>query len=148
MKVILEQDVKGKGKRGQMIEVSDGYARNFLLPKKLAKEATADNVNTMRMNDKATQERQAKERAEALEISNRMRNFTVIVTAKGGGAGKLFGSITSTEIAEALKAQQKIDLDKRKLVLNDSIKNVGTYTVKCKLGYDIVGELTVEVREL
>jgi len=148
MKVILEQDVKGKGKRGQMIEVSDGYARNFLLPKKLAKEATADNVNTMRMNDKATQERQAKERAEALEISNKMRSFTVIVTAKGGGAGKLFGSITSTEIAEALKAQQKIDLDKRKLVLADPIKNVGTYTVKCKLGYDITGELTVEVREI
>ena len=148
MKVILEQDVKGKGKRGQMIEVSDGYARNFLLPKKLAKEATADNVNTMRMNDKATQERQAKERAEALDISNRMRNFTVIVTAKGGGAGKLFGSVTSTEIAEALKSQQKIDLDKRKLVLNDPIKNVGTYTVKCKLGYDITGELIVEVREL
>jgi len=148
MKVILEQDVKGKGKKGQMIEVSDGYARNFLLPKKLAKEATADNVNTMRMNDKATQERQAKERAEALEISNQMRKFTVIVTAKGGGAGKLFGSITSTEIAEALKAQQKIDLDKRKLVLADPIKNVGTYTVKCKLGYDITGELTVEVREI
>ena len=148
MKVILEQDVKGKGKRGQMIEVSDGYARNFLLPKKLAKEATADNVNTMRMNDKATQERQAKERAEALDISNRMRNFTVVVTAKGGGAGKLFGSITSTEIAEALKIQQKIDLDKRKLVLADPIKNVGTYTVKCKLGYDITGELTVEVREI
>ena len=148
MKVILEQDVKGKGKRGQMIEVSDGYARNFLLPKKLAKEATADNVNTMRMNDKATQERQAKERAEALDISNRMRNFTVVVTAKGGGAGKLFGSITSTEIAEALKSQQKIDLDKRKLVLADPIKNTGTYTVKCKLGYDITGELTVEVREI
>ena len=148
MKVILEQDIKGKGKRGQMIEVSDGYARNFLLPKKLAKEATADNVNTMRMNDKATQERQAKERAEALEISNKMRNFTVIVMAKGGGAGKLFGSITSTEIADALKEQQKIDLDKRKLVLNNPIKNVGTYTVKCKLGYDITGELAVEVREL
>jgi len=148
MKVILEQDVKGKGKRGQMIEVSDGYARNFLLPKKLAKEATADNVNTMRMNDKATQERQAKERAEALDISNRMRNFTVVVTAKGGGAGKLFGSITSTEIAEALKSQQKIDLDKRKLVLADPIKNTGIYTVKCKLGYDITGELTVEVREI
>ena len=148
MKVILEQDVKGKGKRGQMIEVSDGYARNFLLPKKLAKEATADNVNTMRMNDKATMERQAKERAEAVEIANRMRNFTVTVIAKGGGAGRLFGSITNTEIADALKQQQKIDLDKRKIVLADPIKNTGTYTVKCKLGYDITGELTVEVREI
>ena len=147
MKVILEQDVKGKGKKGQMIEVSDGYARNFLLPKKLAKEATADNVNTMRMNDKATQERQAKERAEALEIANRMRNFTVIVTAKGGGAGKLFGAITATEVADALAQQQKIELDKRKIVLTDPIKHVGTYTLKCKLGYDITGDLTVEVKE-
>jgi len=147
MKVILTQDVKGQGKKGQLVEVSDGYARNFLLPKKLAKEATADNINTMRMNDKATQERQAKERAEAVEIANRMRNFTVTVVAKGGGAGRLFGSITNTEIAEALKNQQKIDLDKRKIVLNDPIKNTGTYTVKCKLGYEIVGELTVEVKE-
>ena len=81
MKVILTQDVRGQGKRGQMIEVSDGYARNFLLPRKLAQEATADNVNTMRMNDKAAQERQAKERAEALDISKRMKDMTVIVTA-------------------------------------------------------------------
>ena len=147
MKVILEQDVKGKGKKGQMIEVSDGYARNFLLPKKLAKEATADNINTMRMNDKATQERQAKERAEALEIANRMRAITLSITAKGGGAGKLFGSITNTEVAEALKAQYQIDLDKRKIILDKDIKNAGTYTVKCKLGYEIVGELTVEVKE-
>ena len=86
MKVILTQDVRGQGKRGQMIEVSDGYARNFLLPRKLAQEATADNINTMRMNDKATQERQAKERAEALELRNRMKDMTVVVTAKGGGA--------------------------------------------------------------
>ena len=147
MKVILTQDVRGQGKKGQMVEVSDGYARNFLLPKKLAKEATADNINTMRMNDKATMERQAKERAEAVEISNRMRNFTVVITAKGGGGGRLFGSITNTEIADALAQQQKINLDKRKIVLTDPIKNVGTYTVKCKLGYEITGELTVEVKE-
>ena len=147
MKVILEPDVRGKGKRGQMIEVSDGYARNFLLPKKLAKEATADNVNTMRMNDKATQERQAKERAEALEIAGRMRTATVVVTAKGGGAGKLFGSVTNAEIADAIRAQLNIELDKRKVVLDEPIKNTGTYTVKCKLGYEITGELTVEIRE-
>ena len=97
MKVILTQDVRGQGKRGQMIEVSDGYARNFLLPRKLAQEATADNINTMRMNDKATQERQAKERAEALDLRNRMKDMTVVVTAKGGGAGRLFGSVTNTE---------------------------------------------------
>ena len=110
MKVILTQDIRGKGKRGQMIEVSDGYARNYLLPKKLAQEANADNVNTMKMNDKATAERQAKERAEAMDISKKMKDFTVTVTAKGGGAGRLFGSVTNTEIAEALEQQQKIKL--------------------------------------
>ena len=147
MKVILTQDVRGQGKRGQMIEVSDGYARNFLLPRKLAQEATADNINTMRMNDKATQERQAKERAEALEIRNRMKDMTVVVTAKGGGAGRLFGSITNTEVSEALAAQAGIQLDKRKIFLDDPIKSVGVYTVKCKLGYEINAELKVEVKE-
>ena len=147
MKVILTQDIRGKGKRGQMIEVSDGYARNYLLPKKLAQEANADNLNTMRMNDKAKQEREAKERAEAMEISKRMKGFTVTVTAKGGGAGRLFGSVTNTEIAEALAAQQKITLDKRKIVLDEPIKTTGVYTVRCKLGYEISGELRVEVKE-
>lgn len=147
MKVILTQDVRGKGKRGQMIEVSDGYARNFLLPKKLAQEANADNINTMRMNDKATQERQAKERAEALELRNRMKDMTVVVTAKGGGAGRLFGSVTNTEVSEALAKQAGIQLDKRKIVLDEPIKSVGVYTVKCKLGYEINAELKIEVKE-
>ena len=147
MKVILTQDIRGKGKRGQMIEVSDGYARNYLLPKKMAQEANADNVNTMKMNDKATAERQAKERAEAMDISKKMKDFTVTVTAKGGGAGRLFGSVTNTEIAEALEQQQKIKLDKRKIVLDEPIKTTGLYTVKCKLGYEITGDLKVEVKE-
>ena len=146
MKVILTQDVRGQGKRGQMIEVSDGYARNFLLPRKLAQEATADNINTMRMNDKATQERQAKERAEALELRNRMKDMTVVVTAKGGGAGRLFGSVTNQEIADAL-AKTGIKLDKRKITIAEPIKNVGTYTVTCKLGYEITGTLNVVVSE-
>ena len=147
MKVILTQDVRGQGKRGQMIEVSDGYARNFLLPRKLAQEATADNINTMRMNDKATQERQAKERAEALELRNRMKDMTVVVTAKGGGAGRLFGAVTNTEVSEALAKQAGIQLDKRKIVLDEPIKSVGVYTVKCKLGYEINAELKIEVKE-
>ena len=148
MKVILLQDVKGKGKKGQMLEISDGYARNFLLPRKLAVEATPDAVNTMRMNDKAAAERAAKERAEALEISRQLREMTVVVTAKGGGAGKLFGSVTSQEIADALKAKSGIQLDKRKIVLADPIKNVGTYTVQCKLGYEITAPLTVKIEEM
>lgn len=147
MKVILTQDVRGQGKRGQMIEVSDGYARNFLLPRKLAQEATTDNINTMRMNDKATQERQAKERAEALELRNRMKDMTVIVTAKGGGAGRLFGSVTNAEVSDALARQSGIQLDKRKIVLDEPIKSVGVYQVKCKLGYEINAELKIEVRE-
>ena len=148
MKVILTQDVRGKGKRGQMIEVSDGYARNFLLPKKLAQEANADNINTMRMNDKATQERQAKERAEALEISKKMKDMTVVVMAKGGGAGRLFGSITTQEIADALQKEHGIALDKRKIVLDEQIKTVGEYTVKCKLGYEITADLKLRIEEL
>ena len=147
MKVILTQDVRGQGKRGQMIEVSDGYARNFLLPRKLAQEATADNVNTMKMNDKAAQERQAKERAEALAVSKRMKELTLKLTAKGGGAGRLFGSVTNTEIAEALDKQFGVQLDKRKIVLDEPIKSVGVYTVKCKLGYEINAELKIEVKE-
>ena len=146
MKVILLQDVKGKGKKGQMIEVSDGYARNYMLPRKIAVEATADAVNTMRMNDKATQERIAREKAEALETSKKLREMTVTVTAKGGGAGRLFGSVTNQEIADAL-AKTGIKLDKRKIIIADPIKNVGTYTVTCKLGYEISAPLTVKIEE-
>ena len=147
MKVILIQDVKGKGKKGQMIEVSDGYARNYMLPRKIAVEATADAVNTMRMNDKAAAEKAAKERAEAVEISKKLRELTLIVKAKGGGAGRLFGSVTNQEIADALKAQTGITLDKRKIAISDPIKSVGTYTVQCKLGYEITAPLTVKIEE-
>ena len=148
MKVILLTDVKGKGKKGQMIEVSDGYARNYMLPRKLAQEATTDAINTMRMNDKATAERQARERAEAVAISKQLRELTLVVKAKGGGAGRLFGAVTTTEIADALKKNAGINIDKRKLVLADNIKNVGTYTVKAKLGYEIVGQFNVKIEEL
>ena len=147
MKVILLQDVKGKGKKGQMLEVSDGYARNFMLPRKLAIEATADAINTMKMNDKAAAEKTAREKAEALDISKKLRAMTLIVKAKGGGAGRLFGSVTNQEIADALKAQSGIILDKRKIVISDPIKAVGTYTVTCKLGYEINAPLTVKIEE-
>ena len=146
MKVILLQDVKGKGKKGQMLEVSDGYARNFMLPKKLAIEATPDAINTMRMNDKATQERIAREKAEALATASKLRGMTVIVKAKGGGAGRLFGSVTNAEVAAALE-KQGVKLDKRKIVLGETIKNVGTYTATCKLGYEITAPLTVKIEE-
>ena len=148
MKVILLQDVKGKGKKGQMLEVSDGYARNYMLPRKMAVEATADAVNTKNMNDKAAAEKAAKERAEALETSHKLREMTLIVKAKGGGAGRLFGSVTNQEIADALKASSGITLDKRKIVIAEQIKNVGTYTVTCKLGYEITAPLTVKIEEI
>ncbi len=147
MKVILLQDVKGKGKKGQMLEVSDGYARNFMLPRKLAMEATADAINTMRRNDKAAAEKAAREKAEAMAIAKELRAMTLVVTAKGGGAGRLFGSVTNQEIADALKAKSGISLDKRKIVISDPIKNVGTYTVTCKLGYEISAPLTVKIEE-
>ena len=147
MKVILLQDVKGKGKKGQMLEVSDGYARNFMLPRKIAIEATPDAINTMRMNDKATQERIAKEKAEAMAVSKQLREMTVTVTAKGGGAGRLFGSVTNQEIADALEKQSGIKLDKRKIAIAEPIKTVGTYTVTCKLGYEITAPLTVKIEE-
>ena len=147
MKVILLQDVKGKGKKGQMLEVSDGYARNFMLPRKLAIEATPDAINTMKMNDKATAERIAREKAEALEISKKLRAMTLTVKAKGGGAGRLFGSVTNQEIADALEKNGGIKLDKRKIVIAAPIKAVGTYTVPCKLGYEISAPLTVKIEE-
>ena len=147
MKVILLQDVKGKGKKGQMLEVSDGYARNYMLPRKIAIEATVDAMNTKKMNDKAEAERIAREKAEAMEISKQLRAMVLTVTAKGGGAGRLFGSVTNQEIADALKAKSGIALDKRKIVISDPIKTVGTFTVNCKLGYEITAPLTVKIEE-
>jgi len=147
MKVILLQDVKGKGKKGQILEVSDGYARNYMLPRKIAIEATADAVNTVKMNDKAAQERIAREKAEALDLSRKLREMTLTVAAKGGGSGRLFGSVTNQEISDAL-AKAGIKLDKRKIVISETIKNVGTYTVTCKLGYEISAPLTVKIVEI
>lgn len=148
MKVILLQDVKGKGKKGQLLEVSDGYARNYMLPRKIAVEATADNINTKRMTDKALQERQQREREEAFAISERMKEMVVTVRAKGGGAGRLFGSVTTQEIADAIRQQEGIEIDKRRIVLDEQIKTVGDYTVKCKLGYEITAKLKLRVEEL
>ena len=147
MKVILLQDVRGQGKKGEMINVSDGYARNFLFPRKLAQEATADNVNTMRMNDKAKREKEQRAREEAAALSAKLRELTLTVLAKGGGAGRLFGSVTSQEISDALKAQEGMELDKRKIVIDEAIKTVGLYTVKVKLGFGIDAVLKVDVKE-
>lgn len=147
MKVILQQDVKGHGKKGQMVEASDGYARNYLLPRKLAVEATADNVNKMKMQDKARKAQEAAERAEAETIAGRLKDCTVKLTAKAGSGGRLFGAITSKEIAESLKAQHGMEINKAKIVQEEPIKSFGTYELKCKLGYEVTGTLKVVVAE-
>jgi large subunit ribosomal protein L9 len=147
MKVILQQDVKGHGKKGQMVEVSDGYGRNYLLPRKLAVEATAENVNTMKMQDKAKKAREAEEKAQALAIAEQLKSCQVKIAAKAGQGGRLFGSVTSKEISEALKAQHKLDINKSKIVLPDPIKGFGSFEVKCKLGHEISGTIYVLVTE-
>ncbi len=147
MKVILQQDVKGHGKKGQMVEVSDGYGRNFLLPRKLAVEATAENVNTMKMQDKAKKAKEAEEKAQAQAIAEQLKNCQVKISAKAGQGGRLFGSVTSKEISESLKEQQKLDINKTKIVLPDPIKSFGTFEVKCKLGHEITGTINVLVVE-
>lgn len=147
MKVILQQDVKGHGKKGQMVEVSDGYARNFLLPRKLAVEANAENINTMKMQDKAKKAREAEEKAQAMATAEQLKACAVKIPAKAGQGGRLFGSVTSKEISEALKAQHKLDINKAKIVLPDPIKGFGTFEVKCKLGYEVIGVIHVVVTE-
>ena len=147
MKVILQQDVKGQGKKVQMVDVSDGYARNFLLPRKLAVEATAENVNTMKMQDKAKRAREAEERAAALTAAEQLKGCQVKIAAKAGQGGRLFGAITSKEISEELKAQYGLDVNKSKIVQAEPIKAFGSYEVKCKLGYEVTGTIYVLVVE-
>ena len=147
MKVILQQDVKGQGKKGQMVNVSDGYARNFLLPKKLAVEATADNLNVMKLQEKARLARQAEEKAQAQAIAEQLKGVTVRITAKAGTGGRLFGAVTTKEISDALKAQHNIEISKAKLVQDEAIKSAGGYELKAKLGYDVTGTVKVVVAE-
>ena len=147
MKVILQQDVKGQGKKGQMIDVSDGYGRNFLLAKKLAVLATPENVNTMKQQEKAKKAQEAAEKAEAEATAKKLADITVKVAAKAGEGGRLFGAVTAKEVAEALSAQHGIAINKAKLVLEEPIKACGTYKLKAKLGYEVVGTVSVMVVE-
>jgi len=147
MKVIFLEDVKGKGKKGELKDVSDGYARNFLLPKKLAKEATADNLNTFKMQEKAKAAQIAKEKAEANENAKKLESIVVKIPAKAGSNGKLFGAVTSKEISEALAKQHGMNIEKNKIVLPENIKTYGAFDVKCKFGYEISGVIHVLVCE-
>ena len=147
MKVILQQDVKGQGKKGQLIEASDGYARNFLIPRKLAVPATAENLNTMKQQEKAKKAQEAAEKAEAEALSEKLKTSVVKLTAKAGTGGRLFGAVTSKEISDGLKAQYGLDVGKSKIVQEEPIKAFGTYELKCKLGYEVTCAIYVVVAE-
>ena len=147
MKVILQQDVKGQGKKGQMIEVSEGYARNFLLPRKMAIAATADAINTMNLKEKARRAEEARQKEAAMAAAEQLKALLVKIPAKAGTGGRLFGAVTTKEISDALKAQHNVDIPKQKLVLDDPIKSFGTYQVKARLGFEISGTVNVLVCE-
>lgn len=147
MEVILKEDVKALGKKGKLVKVSDGYARNYLFPRNLAIEANATNVNSLNNKKQAEERRQVYEKEQAMEQKKRLENLTVTITAKGSNNGKLFGSITSKEISEVLKVTHNIEIDKKKIVLNDIIKNLGEYTVDIKLYTEVSAKITVHIVE-
>ena len=147
MKVILQQDVTGQGKKGQMIEVAEGYGRNFLLPRKLAIPATADAINTMNLKEKAKKAEEARQKAEAEAVAAKLKDCTVKLTAKAGNGGKLFGAVTTKEISEGLAKQYGLNIPKQKLVLDEPIKAFGGYQVKAKLGFEITATVKVSVTE-
>jgi len=148
MKVILQQDVKGKGKKGELVNVSDGYARNFLLPRKLAVQATNENLTVMKQQEKEKQKKIERDKTKANEISSRLGDIIVKVSARGSGdGGKLFGSVTTKEISEELQKQHGIEIEKNKIVQDEPIKSFGSHEVKCKLGFEITGVIHVLVVE-
>ncbi len=147
MKVILQKDIKGQGKKGELKEVSDGYGRNYLIPRGLAVEASADNLNAMRLKEKARLAQIEREKAQAREYAERLGGVMVRIKAKGGEGGRLFGSVTSKEISEALAAQHGMNIEKNQIVQAEPIKAFGSYQIKCKLGHEISGVINVMVTE-
>ena len=147
MKVIFQQDVKGQGKKGELKEVSEGYARNYLLPRKLATEATKDNINAFTQKEKAKRAQELRDRQLAEENAARLKDIVVTIRARAGSNGKLFGSVTSHEIAEALAEQHGINIEKNRIVQGEPIKSFGSYEVKCKFGFGIDGTLNLLVIE-
>ena len=148
LKVILQEDVKGKGKKGELVNVSDGHARNFLFPKKLAVMATPENLKVMKQQEKARLKKVESDKVKANEIAEKLGDVLVKISARGGGdGGKLFGSITSKEISEELLKQHGIEIEKNKIVQDEPIKTFGSFEIKCKLGFEIVGVIHVLVIE-
>ncbi len=147
MKVLLLADVKGQGKKDQIVEVSDGYARNFLFPKKLAVVADNKVISETRSKEESKQFRLKEEKAAAKTLAEKLATLTVKITASSGADGRLYGSVTTKDIAEALSKQHKIDIDKRKFTLNENIKAYGTYNVEVKVYPEISSTLKVTVTE-
>lgn len=146
MKLILTQDVKGQGKKDQIIEVSDGYARNFLIPRGLAKPADAKAVSDAKNREASKAHKIETEKAAAGEIAKKLETVTVTITAQAGADGKLYGSVTTKEIGEGLQKQHGITVDRRKITLDTPIKTFGTYKLDVKLYTDVVGKITVTVK--
>ena len=144
MKVILKQEVKGLGKKEDMVNVSDGYARNFLFPRGLAAEASASNINVMKTKKEAEKTKMDRELAQAKELAQKVKDTIVVIKSKSGENGKLFGSITSKDISDKLKSDFKLDIDKKKIVLPDPIKSLGTTEVEVKLYPGVSAKLTVQ----
>ncbi len=147
MKVILLQDVKAQGKKGQIVDVSDGYARNFLFPKKLAKEADASVMNDVKNKEESKKFREAQERKAAMELAEKLKTIEVKFTVGSGADGRLYGSVTAKDIAEELEKQHGISVDKRKLGLSDTIKTYGKFEVSVKLYTDVSGAVNVVVSD-
>lgn len=147
MKVILKEDVQGSGKKGQLVNVADGYARNFLIKRGLAVEATSAALNEMKARDAALKHKEEKELQDAQRFAAELSGKTVKLTAKAGSGGKLFGSVTAKEIAEALAAAYGIEVDKRKISLQDEIKSYGTYEAQVKLHSGVSAGIFVLVAE-
>ena len=147
MKVILKQDVKGHGKAGELCEVSDGYGRNYLLPRGLAVEANAQAMNELKNREQAKAFRQKQEQANAEASAKQMENLTVTIVTKAGANGRLFGAVTTKEIAEEIKKALGIEVDKRKIVLDTDIKQLGTYEAEVKLYTGISAKMKVQVVE-
>lgn len=147
MKVILQQDVRSLGKKGDLVNVSDGYFNNYLLPKKLAVQATQANMNVLKMQEKARKAQIEKEIQQAREKAEKLKSCIVKISAKAGSSGKLFGSVTSKEISEALLEQHNISVSKQDIIQSEPIKAFGSYEVKCKLGHEITGTINVLITE-
>lgn len=148
MKVILQADVKGTGKKGQILEVADGFARNFLFPKKLAVEATTGNIQDISHKKALEDRRKLKEKEDAIQLGNKLNSLAVEVKTKTGEGGRLFGSVTSKEIADALKKQHGVEIDKRKLDIKEPIKALGSFQVQVKLHPEVMAKLQVHVTAL